>query len=91
MIGSQLTGGVLSQSVAVFADSAHLGAQVLGIITTLSALRYSDTQKHQQYSYGWQKAHLFGHLISIVSLWVFTAWLTYEATRHLMTDALERP
>jgi Co/Zn/Cd efflux system component len=45
MIAVQLTGGIISNSVAIFADSVHLGAQALGLITTLSAMRYSQTTK----------------------------------------------
>jgi cobalt-zinc-cadmium efflux system protein len=43
MITAQATGGILSNSVAIFADAAHLGSQALGIVVSLSAIRYAET------------------------------------------------
>ena len=91
MITAQATGGILSNSVAIFADAAHLGSQALGIVVSLSAIRYAETAPDQQYSYGWQRAGLLGSLIGIVSVWILTAWLVFQASVRLAQDELERP
>lgn len=76
----QLIGGILSGSIAIFADTAHLASDLLGFIISMAALKLGAKEATSCYSYGWHRAEIIGSLISIATIWVMTIWLVVEAT-----------
>lgn len=81
-IALQLYGGWLAGSIAVFADSAHLGSDILGFAISMISLKVAQINKTDSLTYGWHRAEIIGTLISIASMWIMTVWLVVEATER---------
>jgi zinc transporter 2 len=81
-IALQLYGGYLSGSIAVYADSAHLGSDILGFAISMIALKVAQINKTDSLSYGWHRAEIIGTLLSVASMWIMTIWLVVEATNR---------
>jgi len=81
-IAAELYGGYAAGSIAVFADAAHLGADIFGFAISMIALKLSQKGSSDSLSYGWHRAEVIGTLISIATMWIMTIWLVYEATER---------
>lgn len=81
----QLVGGYISGSLAIFADSAHLAADLLGFFIAILGIKFATKKATESYSYGWHRAELVGTLVSIASIWITTVWLLFEATKRVIT------
>ena len=79
-IAAEIYGGLLSGSIAVFTDAAHLGADIIGFAISMIALKLSQVGKSDSLSYGWHRAEVIGTLISVATMWIMTVWLVVEAT-----------
>lgn len=85
-IALELYGGYLAGSVAVYADSAHLGSDILGFGISIIALRLSQVSASDSLSYGWHRAEIIGTMISVASMWIMTVWLVVEATHRFFEE-----
>lgn len=81
-IACELYGGYLAGSIAIFADSAHLGSDILGFAISMIAMRIAQKSSSDALSYGWHRAEIIGALISVATMWIMTVWLVYEATKR---------
>lgn len=85
-IALELYGGYLAGSIAVFADSAHLGSDILGFMISMIALKLTHRGSTDSLSYGWHRAEIVGTLISIATMWIMTVWLLVEATHRIFEE-----
>jgi len=85
-IALELYGGYLAGSIAVFADSAHLGSDILGFMISMVALKVAQKSKSEALSYGWHRAEIIGTLISVCTMWIMTVWLIVEATHRFTQE-----
>ena len=82
---SQIIGGVLSHSLAVLLDAAHVFSDILGFWVSLYALRVSIYPPTASLSYGYHRAEIVGALGSIGCIWVVTIILLIEAIERIVT------
>ena len=82
-IAAELVGGWLANSIAIFADSAHLASDMIGFGISIVALRLAQKSSDDGLTYGWHRAEIVGTLISVATIWVMTVWLVVEATNRL--------
>ena len=75
----EVFGGYIANSLAIFSDAAHLLTDIAGFAISLLAVIASQRPGCKDYTYGMVRAEVFGALASILSLWVITAVLVYEA------------
>jgi zinc transporter 2 len=75
----EIFGGYVANSLAIFSDAAHLLTDIAGFGISLLAVIYSKRPGCKDYTYGLARAEVFGALGSILSLWLITAVLVYEA------------
>ncbi len=85
-IALELYGGYLAGSIAVFADSAHLGSDILGFAISMIALKLAQKSKSDSLSFGWHRAEIIGTLISVCTMWIMTIWLVVEATHRFYEE-----
>lgn len=85
-IGLELYGGWLSGSIAVYADSAHMGSDILGFGISMIALKLAQKGSSDALSYGWHRAEVIGTLISVATMWIMTIWLVVEATNRFFEE-----
>lgn len=85
-IALELYGGYLAGSIAIFADSAHLGSDILGFAISMIAIKVAAKGKTETLTFGWHRAEIIGTLISVCSMWIMTIWLVVEATKRFWEE-----
>lgn len=80
----QVIGAILTGSLALLADAAHMftdaSALVVALIASAVAARPADDRR----TYGYQRAEVFGALINGVILIVLATWVAVEGIRRLL-------
>jgi cobalt-zinc-cadmium efflux system protein len=83
----QVVGAILTGSLALLADAAHMftdaAALVVALIATAIAARPADDRR----TFGYQRAEVLGALANGVILIVLCAWIGVEAVQRLLTPA----
>lgn len=83
----QVVGAILSGSLALLADAAHMFADaaaiVIALIASLVAARPADDRR----TFGYRRAEVFGALLNGVILIGLSAWIAAEAIGRLFEDA----
>lgn len=75
----EIIGGIISGSIAILSDAAHLGSDVLGFGVTIWALAISRKEKGGKMTYGYHRAEILGTLFSIFTIWGMVAILVVNA------------
>lgn len=76
---AEIIGGIFANSLAILTDAAHLLTDVAGFGIALLATVMSRAPASENYTYGLARAEVMGALASILTLWVMTGCLIYEA------------
>ena len=79
-IAVQITGGILSNSIAIFTDTAHLASDLVGFAISIVSLFVAQKKANVALSFGYHRAEVIGTLVSVIGLQALTIWLVYEAT-----------
>merc|ERR1719342_1999418 len=82
MIG-EVIGGVLSNSLAIATDAAHLLTDLGSFMLSLIAIHMAASPKSQKMSFGWHRAEVLGATVSILAIWLVTGILVYIAGKRL--------
>jgi len=83
-VAVEVIGGLLSNSIAILSDAAHLISDALGIGISIVALKIAERDSNEMYSYGYHRAEILGALLSILFIWLISIWLIVEATDRLL-------
>ncbi len=81
----QMIGGIISGSIAIFTDTAHLATDMLGFVMSMYALKVSMRPASKELTFGWHRAEIIGTLSSVMFLLTITIWLLFEATKRVIT------
>lgn len=80
----QVVGAVVSGSLALLADAAHMftdaGALIIALIAAVVAARPADDRR----TFGYQRAEVFGALVNAIVLIVLAVWVAVEGVQRLM-------
>ncbi|MFF8185725.1 cation diffusion facilitator family transporter [Microbacterium sp. NPDC016588] len=83
----QVVGAILTGSLALLADAAHMftdaAALVVALIATAIAARPADDRR----TFGYQRAEVLGALVNGIVLIVLSLWVAFEAVQRLLTPA----
>lgn len=88
MIG-EIVGGVLSNSLAIASDAAHLLTDFASFMISLFSLWVSSRPSTKKMSFGWHRAEVIGALTSVLLIWVVTGVLVYIAAERVITKSFE--
>ncbi|NYF17268.1 cobalt-zinc-cadmium efflux system protein [Microbacterium sp. AK009] len=80
----QVIGAILSGSLALIADAAHMFTDAAGLVIALLAAVVAARPATDRRTYGYQRAEVFGALANGVILIVLAAWVGVEAVSRLM-------
>jgi len=83
-VAIEITGGIWANSIAILSDAAHLVSDVAGIGVSIIALQIAQRDSTSKYSYGYHRAEILGTMVSLISIWIVTAYLVYEAIHRFM-------
>jgi cobalt-zinc-cadmium efflux system protein len=83
----QVVGAILTGSLALLADAAHMftdaSALVIALIAAAVAARPADDRR----TFGYQRAEVFGALINAVILILLAGWVGFEAVTRLLNPS----
>ena len=80
---AQCIGGYLANSIAIFTDTAHLAADMIGFAMSMMALTMSIKPASKELTFGWHRAEIIGTLSSIMFLLTLTLGLVFAAFQRV--------
>ena len=78
-MGIELAGGILSNSLALISDAAHMLTDVGAMLLSLFALWVAQRPSTPTMSFGYHRAEILGALVSGLLIWLISGVLIYEA------------
>lgn len=75
----EVIGGWMANSIAIYSDAAHLLTDIAGFGIALVAVTAAKAPGTRTLTYGLVRAEIFGALLSVLTLWIISVWLLYEA------------
>ena len=80
----QVVGAVLSGSLALLADAAHMFTDAAALVIALIASVVAGRPANDRRTFGFQRAEVFGALINGVILLALSAWVALEGVMRLL-------
>ena len=81
---AEIVGGILSNSLAIATDAAHLLTDFASFMISLFALWVSAKPRSDRMSFGWHRAEVLGAIASVLMIWVVTGILFYMAVLRVI-------
>ena len=85
----EVVGGVLSNSLAIATDAAHLLTDLASFMISLFAIWMSSKPRTERMSFGWHRAEVLGAIVSVLMIWVVTGILVYMAVLRVIQQDFE--
>lgn len=76
-------GGLLSDSIAIMTDAAHLLSDLAGFLISIYALHISSRMPDANFTFGYHRAEIVGAIASVFIIWILTAVLLVESIARL--------
>lgn len=80
----EVVGGILSNSLALLSDAAHVFSDILALGLSLLALRYAMRPPNHEKSFGFHRTEILAALVNSVTLLLISAWIFYEAYQRIL-------
>lgn len=78
-VGVEVVGGLLTGSLALLADAAHMLTDVAGLALALLAIRFAERPATPQKTYGYVRMEVLSALANATVLLLLTVYILYEA------------
>ncbi len=76
--------GVVSGSLALISDAAHMLTDAAAIALSLVAARLAARPAKGNLTYGWRRVEILSAQANGLTLWLLAAWFTYEAVTRFV-------
>ncbi|MDL9980916.1 cation diffusion facilitator family transporter [Microbacterium sp. ASV49] len=83
----QIVGSIVSGSLALLADAAHMFTDSAALIVALIASAVAARPANERRTFGYQRAEVFGALINGIILIALSAWVAVEGVLRLLNPA----
>jgi cobalt-zinc-cadmium efflux system protein len=83
----QVVGAVLSGSLALLADAAHMFTDAAALVVALVASVVAARPATERSTFGYQRAEVLGALINAIVLIALSVWVATEGVRRLLGPA----
>ena len=83
----EIIGGVLADSLALIADSAHMATDALGLGMALLAIHFANRPASTNRTFGYARAEILAALANCLLLLGVGGYVLYEAIQRFMTPA----
>lgn len=87
----EVVGGLLSGSVALLADAAHVAGDAAGVGLALFATTMASRPPTDRRTFGWQRLEVLAAALNAALLLAVTGWVLYEAVSRLAQPARVEP
>jgi zinc transporter 2 len=81
---AEIIGGIISGSLAILTDAAHILSDILGFGISVISIHITRLPASRRMSFGFHRAEVLGALLSIAAIWALTAWLISEAIHRII-------
>ncbi|XP_015179243.1 PREDICTED: zinc transporter 2-like isoform X2 [Polistes dominula] len=86
---AEIIGGVLSNSLAIATDAAHLLTDFASFMISLFSIWVAGRPATRKMPFGWYRAEVIGALTSVLLIWVVTGILFYLAIERIINKNFE--
>ncbi|XP_048509012.1 zinc transporter 2-like isoform X3 [Athalia rosae] len=86
---AEIIGGVLSSSLAIATDAAHLLTDFASFMISLFSIWVASRPATRKMPFGWYRAEVIGALTSVLMIWVVTGILIYLAVERIIHKDFE--
>jgi zinc transporter 2 len=83
-IAGEIFGGIMSHSISVISDAAHLITDLIGFIISFVSLYYSSKSSDHKISFGFHRMEVIGALANLFIIWIIAIFLFYEASVRII-------
>ena len=80
----QVVGAILTGSLALMADAAHMFTDAAALVIALIASIVAARPANDRRTFGYQRAEVFGALVNALILIVLSVWIAVEGIRRLI-------
>ena len=80
----EVVGGIISGSLAILTDAAHMFSDVSGFLISYFAILISQNKSSMKKSMGYHRAEILGAILAIVLIWALLVWLLIEAYKRVL-------
>ncbi|KAI8880434.1 cation efflux protein [Backusella circina FSU 941] len=80
---TELIAGYFANSLALMSDAFHLLSDVASFIVALAAIFLAEKPPTNKHTFGFHRAEVIAALVSVLTIWVLTGFLVYEAIQRL--------
>ena len=80
----QVVGAILTGSLALLADAAHMFTDASALVIALVAAAVAARPADDRRTFGYQRAEVFGALINAIILILLAGWVAFEAVGRLL-------
>lgn len=82
---AEIIGGVISGSLAIATDAAHLLTDFAAFMISLFAIWVGQRPPTRHMLFGWHRAEVIGALTSVLTIWLVTGILVYVAALRIVS------
>jgi len=82
---AEVIGGILTGSLALLSDAAHMLTDAGGLALSLFAIQFAERPATPETTYGYLRAEILSALINAVVLLLLTFYILYEAYQRFIT------
>ncbi|HYB54149.1 MAG TPA: cation diffusion facilitator family transporter [Thermoanaerobaculia bacterium] len=79
----EVAGGVISHSLALLADAAHMFADIAALILAYAAMGLADRAPTGRHSFGYYRAEILAAFVNAELLLIMAAWILIEALERV--------
>ena len=80
----EIIGGILSGSLAILTDAAHMLSDVTGFLISFAAVYISQKKSTMGRSMGNYRAEIIGAVLAILLIWCLLVWVDIEAYNRIV-------
>ncbi|KAI8357310.1 cation efflux protein [Choanephora cucurbitarum] len=80
---TELVAGYFANSLALMSDAFHLLSDVASFIVALVAIYLAEKPATKKHTFGFHRAEVIAALISVLTIWILTAFLVNEAFQRI--------
>jgi len=80
----EIIGGLISNSLAILTDAAHMLSDVGGFGISMFSIWVGQKAANNRQTYGWHRAEVLGAVASVIIIWIMVVWLVIEATDRIV-------
>lgn len=82
---AEVVGGLLSGSLALLADAAHMLTDAAALLLAWAAFRLARRPATARHSYGWRRFEVLAAYTNGIALFALSAWIVVEAAGRLLS------